>query len=523
VVGLLGLLGLLCPSARAQTGPSVESAIRELFNSGQLAGMEVSGSVVMETGTDLSVTVTTLVQNNGFGLETSFSVSDGRCDFREVQLAAKASITLPDAISEILKMLNVPDTITVADERRSVSFLPENGTALVDSQSFDISDWTDANTQRFLKLVGADATFTVKNAQFTTTGMSFQLFMSGSVLDPTAGLCSPPYKALAQAVSSTLCTEAGGIEIAPTNLGLELRKWLLAAGQNVAYISAEDGTIMVGDVSAGSLCSLAPVKFDVNGKLAPGETLSCLSDATRCTDAARQAMIDGINAQLPDGYKIDASQFANVDVTYDPNTRDVTVGGELFAGAGKDPAALVDALKRYLEKSGGLDINGQEIKNVDVDDQDALATCKITNGVDAAVCNPTVTPGSARIPGTKGFGPLSPSAGSEDGEAADMTGDNDARRGDQTMLVLGSVLITLAVVAAIGGAIMAIKMFNKRRAAVSAGNFRSFNDGGFRGQGAATPADAFDQVMIEPRSQQQQPVWGDVVKNRNNTDPADYA
>ena len=38
---------------------------------------------------------------------------------------------------------------------------------------------------------------------------------------------------------------------------------------------------------------------------------------------------------------MDASQFADVDVNYDPNTGDITVDGELYAGAGKDPAALV--------------------------------------------------------------------------------------------------------------------------------------------------------------------------------------
>ena len=514
-----------CRLAAAQ--PSVESALRELFNGGRLGGMAVSGGVRMETGTDLSVEVTTLVENNGFGLETSFSVSDGRCDFREVSLAAKATITLPDSIANWLKLLNVPTAITVADERRTVSFLPANATDVVDAE-FRIGDWADANTRGFLEAVGADATFTVRNARFRTTGMSFQLFMTASVLDPSATLCQGGYKTVAQLLSKTLCTDAGGIEIAETNLGLELRKWLSAAGQNVEYISAADGTIAVGDFAAGSVCSLAPVKFEIKGKLDPGDSnLACLSDATKCTDAARQAMIDGINAQLPDGYKIDASQFANVDVAFDPNTGDVTVGGELFAGAGKDPAALVEALKRYVEKSGGLDINGQQIKNVEVDDKDALAKCKISNGVDAAVCNPVVAPGSAMIPGTKGFGPLSPSAGGGDGEAADMARDNDARRGDQTMLVLGAVLITLAVVAAIGGAVMAIKMFNKRRSTVSAGNFRTFNDDGFKTSGTATPADAFDQVMIEPRSQQQQqqqqPVWGDVVKSRNNTDPTDYA
>ena len=44
---------------------------------------------------------------------------------------------------------------------------------------------------------------------------------------------------------------------------------------------------------------------------------------------------------------------------------------------------------------------------------------------------------------------MTPSAGGEDGEAADMSGDNKAQDGDQTMLVVGTVLITLAVVGAV--------------------------------------------------------------------------
>jgi len=390
----------------------------------------------------------------------------------------------------------------------------------------DISDLAGSTTKNLLERVGADATFTVKNAKFSTSGMSFQLYMSASVLDPSAQLCQNSVaKSRLQSVSASLCTDAGGIEIAETNLGVELRKWLLAANQNVAYISEADGTITIGDMAGGTACNLVPVKFEVSGKLS--EQLKCLdpNDATfgKCSESARQALIDGINSQLPEGYAVDASQFADVDVNYDPNTGDITVDGELYAGAGKDPAALVEALKKYVEKSGGLDINGSSVKNVDVDDGNAMAQCKIKNTLDAAVCDPAASPGAATIPGSKSFGPMTPSAGGEDGEAADMSGDNKAQDGDQTMLVVGTVLITLAVVGAVVGTIMAIKIFNKRRASVSAGNFRSFNDDAFRGQGTATPADAFDQVLVEPRAARQQPVWGDVVKNRNNTDPSDFA
>ena len=215
---------------------------------------------------------------------------------------------------------------------------------------------------------------------------------------------------------------------------------------------------------------------------------------------------------------MDASQFADVDVNYDPNTGDITVDGELYAGAGKDPAALVEALKKYVEKSGGLDIDGSSVKNVDVDDGNAMAQCKIKNTLDAAVCDPAASPGAATIPGSKSFGPMTPSAGGEDGEAADMSGDNKAQDGDQTMLVVGTVLYPCC--GAVVGTIMAIKIFNKRRASVVQ-ETSALSTMAHCGQGSR--GDAFDQVLVEPRAARQQPVWGDVVKNRNNTDPSDFA
>ena len=323
-----------------------------------------------------------------------------------------------------------------------------------------------------------------------------------------------------QSVSASLCTDAGGIEIAETNLGVELRKWLLAANQNVAYISEADGTITIGDMAGGTACNLVPVKFEVSGKLS--EQLKCLdpNDATfgKCSESARQALIDGINSQLPDGYAVDASQFADVDVNYDPNTGDITVDGELYAGAGKDPAALVEALKKYVEKSGGLDINGSSVKNVDVDDGNAMAQCKIKNTLDAAVCDPAASPGAATIPGSKSFGPMTPSAGGEDGEAADMSGDNKAQDGDQTMLVVGTVLITLAVVGAVVGTIMAIKIFNKRRASVSAGNFRSSTMTHFVAKARNWPMHL--TRYSSSRGQLGNSQCGD-VEEQNNTDPSD--
>merc|ERR1719498_1458790 len=124
----------------------------------------------METGTDLSFTVNTHIKNNGFGLNTDFSVTDSRCDFRNLELSAKSEITLPDAVTSILNILGISSTITVADETMMVNFLPENATTLLSSQSFDISSLADPTVQSLLGIVGADATFTLKNVKFMTTG-----------------------------------------------------------------------------------------------------------------------------------------------------------------------------------------------------------------------------------------------------------------------------------------------------------------------------------------------------------------
>merc|ERR1719453_1320932 len=127
-MGALVLLLFLASSLYTcqSQAPSVESALNEIFDEGTLGNMDVSGSVKMETGTDLSFTVNTHIKNNGFGLNTDFSITDSRCDFRKVKLSTKSEVTLPDDVTRILNLLGVPSTITVADETMEVNFLPEN-------------------------------------------------------------------------------------------------------------------------------------------------------------------------------------------------------------------------------------------------------------------------------------------------------------------------------------------------------------------------------------------------------------
>ena len=84
------------------------------------------------------------------------------------------------------------------------------------------------------------------------------------------------------------------------------------------------------------------------------------------------------------------------------------------------------------------------------------------------------------------------------------------------MLVLGTILVTLAVVATVMGAVVAIKLMRKRTGTthavgmISNAGFNRMNDG-----------DGFDSVMLAENpgtEQHQQAVWGDVVELRK--DPA---
>ena len=123
----------------------------------------------------------------------------------------------------------------------------------------------------------------------------------------------------------------------------------------------------------------------------------------------------------------------------------------------------------------------------DVDDGDATAQCMRDPARDAAkMCSPGDAPPAGYIPG----GTASSAAGADGSkDAGDMAADDTAKDGDSTMLVVGAVLITLAVVGGVVGIVMAVKVMNKRRNTVSSHRFATL-EGGDR-QRLRTPADAF--------------------------------
>lgn len=508
---------LLLFAAHVSTAQTdVQSVLNEVFKSGTLQGMEVHGSVKMETGTKLKIEVLTSITNNGWGLESSFALKDGRCDFRDVILQAKLNIIPPKDVQEILDLLpGIGPTVKVSDIKRTVSFLPKdnNSTITPTSTTIDALLGTNPTTKAILELLGADVTFTIKNPKFMLSGISFQIFFSTSVMGPTAGVCQMvTVKTALQDQDPTLCTDTGGIEVGNMNLGLALHQWLVNAKQPATYIDSTDGTITIG--SDGQLCNLQPVHFQIKGK---ASSLKCLGEADLCQAAIRKSLVDAVNAQLPPGYSVDASQFDNLDIQIDSATGDVTINGDIYAGAGKDPYALVQALRDYVAKGGIIKVDGDAIDTRDITDNgDCLAD---PDRVAAKACTPGEEPPSSSIPGGTSTSSGTPADGASPSSAINTdSGDfqpgkddgGDVEGSHQTMLILGTVLITLAVIATIVGLVLAVKMARKHGATTHAASAHGFNqmDGGNNDGG-------FDSIMLSERdTQQRQAVWGDVVELR---------
>ena len=160
------------------------SSLTELFK-GDLQGMQVGGSIKMKTGEALEIDVLTSITNNEWSLEASFSLQDGRCDFREVKLGAQLNIVPPKNIQQLLAALGQPETIKVSDIKNTISFLPKdsNTTTLPTSTTIDVLQLAgNTVTKSALNMLGADVTFTMKNPVFMLSGISFQLFLKGSVM-----------------------------------------------------------------------------------------------------------------------------------------------------------------------------------------------------------------------------------------------------------------------------------------------------------------------------------------------------
>ena len=503
----------------------ITSTLNEIFKGATLENMEVKGSITMTSGNDFSFEAITSVSNNGWGLETSVSLKDGKCDFRELQLGAQMNIIPPKSVQSVMAMLGIPSPIPVNSITRTLSFLPEdsNVTSLPTTTTIDAVSLDDPATAQIVALLGADAKFTIKNPTFMVTGMSFQLFIQGSVMGPTAGVCAQPWAvaALRQAASdNTICTAAGGIEIPETNLGQQLKIWLASANQPHAFIDATDGTITIG--TTGLLCNLDPVAFQIKGK--PGEQLQCLGDLDQCQSAVTAALVKAVNAQLPSGYTIDASQLKDLKINVDPTTGDVTIAGKMYAGAGKDPSALVQALRDYVANGGVLKIDDQA---VDVDTRDITDDGDCLDHPDrvaASTCSPGAEPPASNIPG----GTNTDKNGNVVGNAPSPTGPNrhsgdwnkknfnDGGDGDNnTILIIGTVLITLAVVATVVGTVVVVKIVRKRSGTVrNESNFNRMNDNSGSYGGHAE----FDSISLTQPSgsgREEPAVWGDVVDVRN--------
>ena len=101
------LLALALPvAAAAQPGaPDVQSALNELFNNGQLAGMDVSARCLWRRGRLVPEGDHPDREQRVWPRDAVLH-HDGHGDFREVELGAKASITLPDNIKRVLDLFN---------------------------------------------------------------------------------------------------------------------------------------------------------------------------------------------------------------------------------------------------------------------------------------------------------------------------------------------------------------------------------------------------------------------------------
>ena len=154
------LLCLLVLTNSMVHSQDIISTLNEVFKGGTLENMKVQGSVKMETGTDFSFEALTSVSNNGWGLEASLSVKDGKCDFREVVVGAKLNILPPKNIQNIMKLLRIPVPIPVTAFSETINFMPDTGTPLKELRIDAGEQMTDPSIKSILEMLGADATFT---------------------------------------------------------------------------------------------------------------------------------------------------------------------------------------------------------------------------------------------------------------------------------------------------------------------------------------------------------------------------
>lgn len=514
---LLGALALRSPTragAAPSTGDAVLKVVSETFKGVTLENLpdvKVSGEFSLETGNDFKFQFHTTITNRGYGIGSTITVSDGACDFRDVQMTARVTLETPSDIDNIIGRLISGDShkggIPLGEYKSTLNFLGSDGKVTA-SQSFDAKDVVTGQSATILEQMGADLKITVDEAEFYVTGMSMVIYMQGDLLGPDAGVCKT-FKTSLQNIDPTLCTVEGGLAIPKYNVGKELAVWLQQNGQAVpAEIDAATGRITVGQ--NGQHCELKPATFKISGNAA-ALGASCAKgkeNSDACKTEIVDSLVNAINQGLPDGYKIDRSQFSDLDVKVDPATGDITINGKLYGGAAKDPEALLDLLRKEAEKDGGkLVIGSDGTISIDGDGRgissDLDGQCKEDEGkVAAGMCD-----GGALPP--RPFA-TSPSPAGQDQASNSMRGGDggkDVENPSMPTNTVGAVLITVACVMALTGTVVLVVYMRKRRRVQARQHVILDEDVALRD---AQDPGGFDNIMVQSRAEEPV-VWGDVV------------
>lgn len=512
---------VLAPVSVTASGSStLERVFSGLLGDGTGTDLAVSGNVEMKTETNFSFSVTVDLTrgsgNTAYGITSTLKISDQRCDFRNIQVETRVAATLPRVLDSATSSLcrltgllcDVSSSVEIGSFKSSYDLIPD-GTNVVQSElSIDIVEQIRRGTPTVansLDLLGADAVLTMKNIDLMVTGMKFDLFFKADMLDSDADICTntglaySTFRDVARNFDSQFCTPAGGIRIghsgsdaAGINLGSELKYWISSSGQNTDYIDS-DGTIIVG-LSDGAACTSLPADFSLNGRA------SDLGNIPTNSDQLREALANAANQYLPNGYRIGKEQFSNLNITVDPQTGDLTISGKVYSGAAKSPAGILDALRRFIADGGSLNAGtstGSSTVIIDSGDLSGDASCQSNSGLrDAGACSSEQAPPESSVQGEPD---------QDDGSSGNNKGSGNGG-GNMQMVIVGTIFITLASVAAVVGAVMLVKLVRKRRATV-----RHFG----RGQDHIQLQDGFDNIVQGSHGDQKldndKVVWGDVV------------
>jgi hypothetical protein len=108
---------------------------------------------------------------------------------------------------------------------------------------------------------------------------------------------------------------------------------------------------------------------------------------------------------------------------------------------------------------------------------------------------------------------IGPSPGGDESAGDFQPGEEEEEGSGSTMLILGTVLVTLAVVATVVGAVVAVRLMRKRSGTTHAIGMYNNNNDGFSQMNDG----GFDSVVISENragAGEQQAVWGDVLELR---------